>query len=105
MARQVEDYEETSEPVRRVLRKLRGVRRLCRGHYQAPCPLNKGGSYMLTVSEAVDGRALIECEDGCWLSEIVPALGLTVEDLFRCIDHIYIGDAAPAYPPPMLRAV
>jgi len=60
---------------------------------------------MLMVSEAVDGRALIECEDGCWLYELVPALGLTVEDLFMCIDDIYIGSDAPAYPLPNLKAV
>ena len=93
------DYDlETSGPVATVLSRLKDVRRLCEGHYQAPCPLNCG--HMLMVSEAVDGRALIECEDGCWLYELVPALGLTVEDLFMCIDDIYIGNEAPAYPSP-----
>jgi hypothetical protein len=92
--------QKKSEPVAKVLSRLQSVERLCQGHYQAPCPLHEDSSYMLTVSEAEDGRALIECDDGCWLSQIVPALGLTVEDLFQCIDDIYIGSAAPAYPRP-----
>ena len=77
MTSHLESQIETSEPVRRVLRKLRGVRRLCRGHYQAPCPLDP--SNMLTVSEGKDGRAMIECDDCCWLCEIVPALGLATQ--------------------------
>jgi len=93
---------DTSEPVLRVLNALSGVQRLSRGHYQAPCPLDP--KHTLRVIEGADERALVECDDGCWLNELVPALGLTVEDLFRSIDDIYIGSAAPAYPPPMCRA-
>ena len=92
--------DEVSGPVAKVLSRLNNVRRLCLGHYQAPCPLHEDGSHLLTVSEAVDARALIECSDGCWLHEIVPALGLTAEDLFMTIDDIYIGSDAFAYPLP-----
>ena len=102
MRSKIEDYRETSEPVARVLSRLRGVRRLCRGHYQAPCPLHP--NHMITVSETVDGRALLKCEAGSWLYPFVPTWGgRKVKALFRRIDVIYPGNAAPAYP--TLRAV
>ncbi len=91
---------ETSEPVATVLSRLKGVKRLCPGYYEAICPLEDCQRKQLLVIEGEDERAMIECDDGCWLSEIVPALGLTVEDLFRSIDDIYIGTTAPKYEPP-----
>ena len=95
------DYsQETSEPVATVLSRLEGVERLGPGNYEATCPVHKGGSKHLRVVEAKDGRAVVECENGCWLSEIVPALGLHLEDLFECIDDIYIGSEAPLHDPP-----
>ena len=70
------------------------------GSYEASCPVDKGSSKRLRVVEAEDGRAHVECDDGCWLSEIIPALGLTADDLFKCIDDIYIGTEAPRFEPP-----
>ena len=92
------DYlTETSYPVAKVLSRLKGVRRISVGHYEATCPVHKENSLPLRVIEGKDDRALVECDDGCWLSEIVPALGLHVEDLFQCIDDIYIGSDSPRY--------
>jgi len=91
---------ETSEPMTTVLSRLKGVKRLGPGYYEAICPLEECRGKQLLVIEGADGRAMIECDDGCWLSQIVPALGLTVEDLFNCIDDIYVGTSAPRYEPP-----
>ena len=91
---------ETSEPVNKVLSRLDDVRRLGAGHYVARCPSHDDTSIPLRIIEGEDGRALVECDDGCWLSDLVPALGLTVEDLFQSIDDIYIGSAAPKYEAP-----
>ena len=90
----------TSEPVNKVLSRLEEVRRIGPGHYVAKCPIHDDTSIPLRVIEGEDDRALVECDDGCWLCDLVPALGLTVEDLFQCIDDIYIGSAAPRYEAP-----
>lgn len=63
-------------------------------------PLDDCRSRRLLVIEGADDRAMIECDDGCWLSQMVPALGLTAEDLFNSIDDIYIGTEAPRYESP-----
>ena len=95
------DYSrETSEPVAKVLSRLEGVKRLGPGYYEAICPTDDCREKRLLVIEGADDRALVECDDGCWLEDIVLALGLTAEDLFMCIDDIYIGSDSPRYPKP-----
>jgi len=102
---EIEYEQETSLPMAKVLSRLEDVKRLGPGYYEATCPLDECRSKRLLVIEGEDDRALIECDDGCWLYEIVPALGLTVEDLFNCIDDIYIGTTDPKHQPPeSLRA-
>jgi hypothetical protein len=83
----------------RVLSRLEGVRRLSEGYYESICPLGDCPDGRLLVVEGEDDRALIECDDGCWLSQIVPTQGLHAEDLFKSIDDIYIGTIAPKYEP------
>jgi len=93
-------YKETSEPVATVLSRLQGVKKMAPGWYEAVCPTHNDPAKPLRVIEAVDERAVVECEDHCWLYEIVAALGLRAEDLFMLIDDIYIGSEAPKYPSP-----
>ena len=101
MERSQQEYEkETSLPMAKVLVRLEGVKQLGPGYYEATCPLDDCRSRRLLVIEGADDRAMIECDDGCWLSQMVPALGLTAEDLFNSIDDIYIGTTAAKYQPP-----
>jgi len=79
---------------------VEGVKRLSAGYYEATCPTGECREKRLLVIEGVDDRALVECDEGCWLHQIVSALGLTADDLFKCIDDIYIGSEAPKYDKP-----
>ena len=97
---ELESEQETSGPVAKVLSRLKEVDKLGPGSYEATCPVHKGSSKRLRVVEAEDGRAVVECENGCWLYEMVPALGLHLEDPFECIDDIYIGSEAPLHESP-----
>lgn len=57
------------------------------GQYTARCPHPAGHSHgdkrpSLSVGEGDDGRALVHCETGCNLDDVLAALGLSVIDLF-----------------------
>ena len=96
----MEYLQETSEPVATFLSRLEGVKRLGPGYYEAICPTGECREKRLLVIEGADDRALVECDEGCWLHQIVSTLGLTADDLFKCIDDIYIGTTAAKYQPP-----
>jgi len=101
MEKTKEEYlNETSYPVATVLSRLEGVRRLGPGYYEAICPTGECREKLLLVIEGADDRALVECDEGCWLYQIVSLLGLTADDLFNVIDDIYIGTTAAKYQPP-----
>ena len=70
--------EETTLPVAKVLSRLEDVELASPGWYRARCPACANGT-QLTVIEGRDGRVLLECDDGCWLYEIVTALGLATQ--------------------------
>jgi len=56
--------------------------------WAARCPVPGHGkglgdrSRSLSIAEADDGRALLNCHAGCSVSEIVSAVGLELQDLF-----------------------
>jgi len=70
-----------SEPVRRVLEKLRNVRPSGKG-WSAICPAHDDQHNSLSIHEGPDGRALLHCFAACEITEIVKAIGLELRDLF-----------------------
>ncbi len=96
----VEDYwDETTLAVGKVLARLRDVELVSPGYWRARCPVCDNGT-KLTVVEGEDERAMVECDDGCWLSTLLSELGLSLDDLLNAPDDVYIGTEGPAYPPP-----
>lgn len=57
----------------------------------ARCPAHDDNRASLSLSEGSDGRALVYCHAGCDIHDVVSALGITMDDLFRAGDR---GDAA-----------
>jgi hypothetical protein len=67
-------------PVERVLAKLPGARPSGRG-WSARCPAHEDRKASLSVAAGDDGRALVKCHAGCFVQDVVVAVGLTVSDL------------------------
>jgi hypothetical protein len=70
-----------TEPVRRVLERLPGARRVG-SSWQARCPAHDDRAPSLSISLGKNGAALLRCHAGCSMESIVSKLGLTVRDLF-----------------------
>lgn len=50
--------------------------------YLAHCPAHEDSHPSLHVQEGDDGRALLICRAGCFVEEVLAALGLAMRDLF-----------------------
>src|SRR6266550_4683952 len=48
----------------------------------AKCPAHDDRKPSLCIDEGSDGRALIKCQAGCSIDNVLAALGLTAKDLF-----------------------
>ncbi|MCA9312357.1 MAG: hypothetical protein KDA21_14180, partial [Phycisphaerales bacterium] len=72
---------DNSEPMRKVLGRLEGVKR-CGDGFMALCPGHDDHTPSLSIREGKDGRVLIKCHAGCTNPEILTAIGLAQRDLF-----------------------
>ena len=76
-------------PLDKVLERLDGVRQVGDGSYEGSCPHDEHGKRRgdvhpsLSVKEGDDGRALLNCHAGCPTEEILPAIDLSMSDLFE----------------------
>lgn len=68
-------------PCEVVVARLENVKRSGSG-FTARCPAHEDQHNSLSVSEGVDGRALLNCFVGCQVSTIVASIGLSLADLF-----------------------
>jgi hypothetical protein len=73
-----------------ILSRLEKVKRVGDGVWQACCPSHDDRSPSLRIRETDDGKILVKCFAGCGASEIVGAVGLTLESLFpeKLGDHV-----------------
>jgi hypothetical protein len=71
-----------SDPVENLLARLSGVKQVGDGQYMAKCPAHEDGHASLSVGRGDDGRALVKCQAGCTLADVVKAVGLSLPDLF-----------------------
>jgi hypothetical protein len=72
-------------PVDRVVHALEAAGSNPRQHgdqWQARCPAHDDKNPSLGVATGRDGRALVKCQAGCDLGDVVAAVGLTKADLF-----------------------
>ncbi len=72
----------SSRPIDRLLPQLRRVRRVGDGRWMSSCPTREDKSPSLSIRELDDGRVLLHDFGGDSVSEIVAAIGLSLEDLF-----------------------
>jgi hypothetical protein len=68
-------------PVDRVLSQLENIRQQ-NGYFMAHCPAHDDRDPSLSITEADDGRVLINCFSGCTFDEVVAAMGLEARDFF-----------------------
>jgi putative DNA primase/helicase len=66
-------------PVKKLLAQLTGVKK--RKGYSAHCPAHGDRQPSLSITEGDDGRALVKCNAGCSVEDVVSAIGLTKRDL------------------------
>src|SRR5438445_3952979 len=69
------------DPVKLVLERLPGAKKLRAGQWIARCPAHDDSSPSLSIGTGDDGRALLTCHAGCTLIAICESLGITVADL------------------------
>jgi hypothetical protein len=84
----VQNHALISEPVARVLSRVRGARPNGIG-WTAHCPSHDDRTPSLSITQGNDGRALIHCHAGCEVKAICGALGIEERALFDA------GDAPP----------
>lgn len=70
-----------SSPTQTLLDQLQGVKPIT-GGYQARCPAHEDDHASLSVSEGVDGAALLFCHAGCTPDAVLDAINLKRSDLF-----------------------
>lgn len=66
----------------KLLSLLSNVKRTRPGHWIATCPAHQDKRPSLAIRELHDGRVLLHDFAGCSTSDVLAALGLTLEDLF-----------------------
>ena len=64
-----------------LLSHFEGVKR-CGEGFMARCPAHDDGAASLSVSEAADGKVLLNCFAGCKTEDVLKARGLKLADLF-----------------------
>lgn len=65
-----------------LLNRLPKARQTGRGRWTSPCPAHDDRRPSLAIRELDDGKTLIHCFGGCSTSEVLAAVGLSLEDLF-----------------------
>ncbi len=70
------------EAIERVLSRLKGVKRLADGRWQALCPCHDDHRPSLGIKRCDDGTVLLKCRVGCETKAIVEQMGLNLRDLF-----------------------
>lgn len=68
--------------IEKVLAHLEQVRHTGRG-WSAQCPGHDDRQNSLSIAEGQEGRVLLKCFAGCEVTQIVTAMGLMMQDLFR----------------------
>ena len=63
------------------LSRLKGVKHLGDGQYQALCPAHNDSNPSLSISVKADGTVLLHCHAGCTPDAVVDALGMRFSDL------------------------
>ena len=66
-----------------LLSHVKGVKKAGRAAWMCNCPSHEDRSPSLKITQAEDGRVLIHCFAGCSPSDILGAVGLTMEDLYE----------------------
>jgi hypothetical protein len=91
----------------KLLSLLHNVKQTGRGRWIAPCPAHQDRRPSLNIRELDDGRVLIHDFAGCSASEVLAAVGLTLEDLFPERQAGYSGakEQRPWYAIDVLRCV
>ena len=69
-------------PAEKLLPHLDKLRKAGAGRWSARCCAHEDKGPSLAIRELDDGRLLLHCFAGCTVSEIVGAVGMTMEDLF-----------------------
>lgn len=69
-----------------LLGRLDKVRKGKPGQWIACCPSHKDRSPSLSVRQTPDGRILLHCFAGCYISDVCDAIGLSVADLYPNTD-------------------
>ena len=64
--------------VQDVLRRLKSVQHVRRMHWTARCPAHVVRRPKLSISARSDGRVFLRCAAGCHPSDVLDALGLTL---------------------------
>lgn len=74
------------DPVQALLGCLTGIKRAGEARWQAFCPFHEnppnGHKPSLSIARGKDGRALVHCQGGCTLSDVLGAIGWREADLF-----------------------
>jgi hypothetical protein len=65
-----------------LLNRLDGVKQTGRGRWISKCPAHEDRSPSLAIRELDDGRMLLHDFAGCSTSDVLAAVGLTLQDLF-----------------------
>jgi len=65
-----------------LLNRCEGVKQTRRGHWIAKCPSHDDRHPSLAIRQLDNGKILIHCFGGCTASEVLSAVGLSLEDLF-----------------------
>ena len=70
-----------TNPVENLLPRLNGVRQIG-DRWEACCPCHDDQQQSLCISRGDDGRALVHCQAGCEVNDIIETVGLTMRNLF-----------------------
>jgi hypothetical protein len=90
-----------------LLNLLEGVKQTGRGRWIARCPAHPDKRPSLAIRELDDGRVLLHDFAGCETSNVLAAVGLSLEDLFPERQEGYSGqkERKPFYPSDILRCL
>lgn len=81
--------------IEQIVERLRKVRKLKNGHYQACCPAHQDKSPSLTIQEGNGGVILLYCFAGCTVRSICDAIAIELSDLWPERDSPYVPRVKP----------
>ena len=70
------------DPVQVILDKLEGVRPTSENQWEALCPAHEDQHASLSIGRGDDGQALVHCQAGCAVTDVLAKIDLTQADLF-----------------------